>query len=96
MTDWAMGKLWEMASQNNYNPLQSSSLCYSGSTLPIGTNPLFPLILRGIKSNNTLRYNRLQDFLKSLHFENGGFCYGRTMGKAISGSFSVEWPFLRF
>jgi len=96
MTDWAMGKLWEMASQNNYNPLQISSLCYSGSTLPIGTNPLFPLILRGKESNKTLKNNKLQDFLKRLHFENGGFCYGRTMGKWFLGSFRQEWPFLRF
>jgi len=86
MTDWAMGKLWETASQNNYNSLQISSLCYSGSTLPIGTNPLFPLILRGTKHDKALKYNSLQGFLKSLHFENGGFCYGRTMGKAILGS----------
>jgi len=95
MTDWAMGKLWEMASQNNYNSLQTSTLCYSSSTLPIGTNPLFPLILGGRKSNKTLKYNSLQGFPKSLHFENGGFCYGRTMGKVILGSFRQEWPFLR-
>jgi len=94
MTDWAMGKLWETGYQNSDNSLQNSNLCYSSSTPSFGIISLFPLILGGRKSNKTLKYNSLQVFLKSLHFENGGFCYGRTMGKAILGSFRLEWPFL--
>lgn len=93
MTDWAMGKLWEMRYQNNYNSLQNSGLCYHGSILPIGTNPLFPLILRRKQSDNPLNYNSLLDSANILHFENGGFCYGKAMGKAIFGSFLLEWPF---
>jgi len=87
MTDWTMGKLWETPSQNNHNSLQINNIYYSGSTTVLGTNSLFFLILGGRKSSNTLNHNRLQDFLKSLHFENGSFCYGRTMGKTILGSF---------
>jgi len=83
MTDWTMGKLWEVRSQNIYNSLENNDLFNIGSTYGVDTHSLFPLILRGVKLNKSLSYNKLQDSKKSLHFENGSFCYGKTMGKVI-------------
>ncbi len=91
-----VGKGWEMGYQKvnkdfKYKAIIDRSSASVAADLGIIVFNILPRF-----THYPLKINSFSAPDRIAHFENGGFCRGKSVGETLLGSFRMEWPFLCF